>query len=82
MFEYSVSRWWTCLGRIGRCGFVGGGVLLAGGFGISKSQANPSYSFLPCDEDQDVGCPRLLRAHSCLPAAMSLAMVVMASNVL
>jgi hypothetical protein len=34
MFEYLVPSWWDCLGRIRRCGLLGGGVLLGVGFEV------------------------------------------------
>ena len=36
MFGCLVPTWWNCLGRIRRCGFIGGGMLLGIDFEVSK----------------------------------------------
>lgn len=41
MFKCLVPSWWNYLGRIERCGFTGGGVLLEVGFKDSKSMLFP-----------------------------------------
>lgn len=42
MFEYLVSTWWNCLGRIRRCDLVGGSVSLGAHFEVSKDHARRS----------------------------------------
>jgi hypothetical protein len=52
--EHLVRSWWDCLGRIRRCGLVGGGVSLGTGFEVSKDSYHSHHLFL-CLQLMDQG---------------------------
>jgi hypothetical protein len=54
MLEYLVHRWWNCLGRIRRCGPVGGGVSLGQALRFQKPRLFPVCSLCPQLSDQDM----------------------------
>jgi hypothetical protein len=45
MFQHLVTRAWNYLGRIRKCGFVGGALSLEVGVEISKAYTRPIVSF-------------------------------------
>ena len=55
MFEYLVPSCWYCLGRLRRCGFAGGSVLLRLGIESSKLCAISSLFPLIPDFNFEVG---------------------------
>lgn len=68
-----MTRWWNCLGRLKRCGFVGEGVSLGAGFPVCH------FLYFPF-VDEGVSSQLLLQRRVCLPITMLPAMMVMESD--
>lgn len=68
-----------CLGKIRKCGFLGGVVSLSADSEVSKAHTKPSLSLCFLLVNQDVSCRLLLQPHAYLLASLLPAMVVMNS---